>query len=78
MKETMFHDWTIDGYTAMSPDGKFRLWIANGFLYFHDRDAHYPRMTLLKGVNIWTRWLIWQEFCEERQRRTEAVLNLNK
>lgn len=34
--KTVFSDWKIDGYTAKSPDGKYELWIANGFTSFRD------------------------------------------
>lgn len=76
--KTMFKNWTIDGYTAKSPDRKFELWIGNGFLSFRDHDSHYPKITLLQGASLWTRYKIWREFCKEREKRALEALQDNK
>lgn len=70
--ETVFKNWKIDGYKAVSNDGRYNLWIANGFFFFEDIDAHFPREPLLKGVNILTRYKIWRELCRERSLRAKS------
>lgn len=72
--ETRFKDWKIDGYTAESPDGKYLLWIANGFSFFEDYRPHHPRVALLKGIGFWQKYKIWREFCKERNYRAKDFL----
>lgn len=72
--KTRFSDWKIDGYTAVSPDGKYKLWIASGFMFFCDYHPHYPSVALLKGISIWQKYKIWREFCKERKYRASDFL----
>lgn len=69
--KTKFSDWKIDGYTANSPDEKYQIWVANGFLFFNDYHAHFPRETLLAGVGFFTRYKLWRELCKERNLRAK-------
>ena len=59
--KTRFSEWKIDGYKAQSPDNKYCLWVANGFLSFNDYDTFSPRESLLKGLSFFERWKIWKE-----------------
>lgn len=72
--KTIFNDWQIDGYRAKSPCGKFELWIASGFLFFSDYRPHFPKMTLLQGTSLWTRYRIWRQLCKEREQRALKAL----
>lgn len=73
--ETIFKDWRIDGYTADSNDGKYRLWIANGFISFRDCDCHFPRQSLLVGIGIFKRYKIWRQLVKERKLRANDFLS---
>lgn len=74
-EQTVFSDWQIDGYHAISPDKKYNLWVASGFSFFRDDHAHSPRETLLAGLGMWERYKIWREFCKERRNRAHKFLS---
>lgn len=76
MLENIFSDWKIDGYKAESPDDKYCLWIANGFLGFKDYDTFSPREPLLKGVNFLVKYKIWRALRSEMRCRAKEVLDL--
>jgi hypothetical protein len=78
MTKTRFNDWKIDGYFAESPDGKYRLWVASGFLFFSDNEAFYPRETLITGIRLWQKYKIWREFCRERRNRADKFFKRRK
>lgn len=67
--------WKIDGYRAVSEDGKYALWIANGFLYFKDHEPHYPRHTLLAGASLIDKYKLWREIKRERKHRLKSFLD---
>lgn len=67
-----FKDWTITFYTATSPDMKYQLWIASGFLGFSDSDE--AKEHLLSVVGIWHRWRLWRELKKEMISRIDKIL----
>ena len=76
--ENLFKDWKIDGYTAKSPDGKYELWVGNGFWFFDDHNPNFPKETLLKGISFISRYKIWKQLCEERNNRAKNFLSMIK
>ena len=73
---TAFNDWKINRQTAESPDGKYILWVANGFSCFKDfeHSTHHTE-SLLTGVGMHMKRKIWKEFCEERNERRQSFIN---
>jgi hypothetical protein len=55
-----FDGWTRNQYSVVSPDGRYRLWTGNGFLFFNDFEIMNSK-PLLAGASLWTRWRLWQE-----------------
>lgn len=68
--KNMFESWIIDGYYIQSPDGRHKLWVANGFTFFEDKGAE----PLISGLNLYDKWLIWREYKKELRRRSKRAI----
>jgi hypothetical protein len=66
----LFRNWKMYGFHAVSPDSLYSLWIANGFLFFHDENKN----TFLAGLPLWKQWLLWRELKHARREQAEANL----
>lgn len=64
----VFDNWQFGHYTADSPDGKYRLWTANGFPFFADYRAEAP---LITGASLFLRYRLWRELKRARKRAIE-------
>jgi hypothetical protein len=74
--ENPFKNWTTTPYCVISPDAKYCLWIANGFLSFKDYNHHQGERFLF-GMNIYQRWRVWRLLKQEINSRAFEYLECN-
>ena len=79
MRENMFKKWTIDRYKALSPNGEYQLWIANGFTFFKDYCSFRKGdKQFLHGLTYFEKRKVWKELQKEIRRRAFEIEGLSE
>lgn len=71
MKQRIFKNWIIDRYVATSPCGKYRLWVADGWLFFYDYETENP---FIDGLSLFDNYWVWRKLKKEMRLRAKEVL----
>lgn len=72
LKDRPFESWHIDRYRALSPDGKYRFWIASGLIFFRDDGGEEQLLNLL---SFWQKWKVWRALKKEMEMRVSELLS---
>lgn len=72
MKERPFEKWKINRHYAESPDGKYKFWVSNGYMFFADEGIE----QLLSLLSFWEKIRVWRELKKEMRIRVTELLDV--